>query len=474
LAEGCRIDCAWDRPVKPLAQPSRHFLLVRISGSANHGASSHPGGEAGAPSPQAPAAQLHLAIALDASRSMEEQGRFASCVAACAALAGRLTASDSFELAVFSKDLRPQLGPRAGGSEAAGAVAAALAAVRPRGVTRTDLALKWCRDRLKAADGQLKLALLVTDGDPTDDMGYPVDADQLLDQARLLAGEGAQLCTAGVGSAEAYNAAGLQALAAVAGGQFIYCAEAATLAARLLSRLPAGEQVWSGVTRLRLASRQAGLDLRSAQRLRPLPASLEVAASAAGSWEFDPGPLYARQPVDLLLELRLPPAAFGTGEGLNPILGLALEATGAETAQALATLDYSADPARIQQLNATVDQERRQWELRGHATELQELSGAVPALASAAEALLCRIEDAARYSGHRRVAEQAAQQVAELRQTGFLTRSAAAELAEAARAAQATGDSGPLPVSPAAPVPLKPGLVLEWDPAGAPPPGGVP
>jgi hypothetical protein len=401
---------------------------------------------------------LHLTIALDASRSMEEQGRFTSCVAACAALVGQLNATDSFELAVFSKDLRPQVGASPGGAAALAQVQRALDSVRPRGVTRTDLALRWHSERLGAADGALRLALLVTDGDPTDDMGYPVAPDALLAQARALAGQGAQLCTAGVGSAEAYNAAGLHALAEAGSGQFIYCAEAEQLAARLLRRLPAGEAVVAGGMALRLASRQNGLELVSAQRLRPLPAQLEVQPDGSG-WRLDPGPLYGRQAVELLLELRLPPAPFGTAEAPNPILAATLadgaDAAAAPLATALAELDYSSDPVRAQQLNLAVDQERRQWELRGHAAELQQLSGAAPPAAGAAERLLCRIEDAARYSGHRQVAQQAAEQVAQLRQTGLLTRSAAAELAEAARAAQQAG-SRP-----------------EWQPELAPtPPGG--
>jgi hypothetical protein len=372
------IDARWDRPAKLMAQHSTHYLLLRIvPGGTRPAAGSAPASAATAPA-AITAANAHsprLAIAIDSSRSMDEAGRFAACAQAAAQLAERYGATEGgVRAALFSKAASPLLLSGTDGATLARQLSASLAQAKLRSVSRYDLALEWLAAELAAAPADTpRVAVLLGDGGATDEGGYAPAQGALQAQAAALAAQGIRLWTAGDGGESRL----LERLAQAGGG--VYCSPE-ELPARLAAAYPppqatAGEAALPSASAspggmlprlgLRLDSRQHGLVLRRACRLRPDSACLTARIDGSG-WGLDAGELPAWQELELLLEWQLPPAAFGTAEGPDPIVAARLlDTAGQRLGEAVAGLDYTTDPRRAQQLLPEIDQARRLWELAG-------------------------------------------------------------------------------------------------------------
>lgn len=203
------LDLGWDRPGRANdSNASEHVLRVRLR-----------------PAPGAGGIPLRVALALDTSGSMEGS-KLESARRACLSLARALRPEDSVSLAGFATSVEEVLPVTIRSALDLDALQKRLGAIEAGGVTRTDLALEWLGRVLSGDASAARLAVLVTDGHPTDPAGQVLsDVAFLVDRAARVGQAGATLAAVGLGDAADFNTAFLNDLTVRGQGQFLYAAQ---------------------------------------------------------------------------------------------------------------------------------------------------------------------------------------------------------------------------------------------------------
>lgn len=404
------MDLAWDRGARSGPQPTTHILRVRLRPPAQNTAPT--------------SLPLRLAIAVDTSGSMAG-AKLESAKAACRAALALLRPEDRFSLAAFGDTLQPLLHSVQGGNAEAGEAVFTL--MQPLGVTRTDLALDWLMHALPAEPETMRVALLITDGHPTDPQGHPTsNAAPLLAQATGLADRGIALSTVGMGNAADFHAGFLAELSDRGRGAFLYAATPQELEPQLRARLNRAQSIAVADSELQLTALVPGLRIEAACRLRP--EFLPLAAPAeAEQMELALPALAGDAPTDLLLSITVPPPAFGEPMGLRDVLEVRFR-MGDTGACGTASITSTASYREAQQLTEEVDQDRLFWELNTYSTALTRTTDT-----HRTSALLSDIAYTARRTGRTALAQQAAQELDSLQRTGALSPHASASLLTSTR-----------------------------------------
>jgi len=413
VPERLAMELDWDRPAKALSQESVHHLRVRLLHSTK----------------EQRGLALHIAVALDTSRSMEQDGRLERARDACLIAARDLRPGDSCSLAGYSKQVEPLFENLHFEPAAATQMERALRQLSARGVTRTDLALDWLIKVLGGGDdNQAKVAVLITDGHPTDDMGNVIDDPaELIWRVEQLRQHGVILCAIGLGHAEEFNTELLDTLSNCGRGEFIYAAEPTDLELNLSDLFAHAQQLGVCQSSLELIPLRPAIRIGAACRVRPEFSELEIPAPNNGTYQLQTGALAAGQPVDFMLRVKAPSAAFGEASGPQDVLAVEARA-GKANCRSTTQLEYTSSYSRRRELNAEIDRDRRIWDMNTYTKQLQGSSNPQQTVA-----LLESIESCAKAAGAASVAEQAAEQLTELRQTGLLTRHNATTLLANAR-----------------------------------------
>jgi Ca-activated chloride channel family protein len=404
------MDLAWDRAARSGPQPTTHILRVRLSPLAKNA--------------EPASLPLRLAIALDTSGSMAG-AKLESAKAACRAVLALLRPEDRFSLAAFGDQMLPLLHSVPGGEAEAGEEA--FAALRPLGVTRTDLALDWLAHALPSEPETMRIALLITDGHPTDPQGRPIPrAVPLLAQATDLAERGITLYTAGLGNAADFHAGFLAELSDRGRGAFLYAATPQELEPQLHARLNRAQSIAVADSELQITALVPGLRIGAACRLRPefLPLGVPTEAEQI---ELALPALAGDAPTDLLLSVIVPPPAFGEPLGVRDVLEVRLR-MGDTVLCSIASLTSTASYREAQQLTEEVDQDRLTWELNTYSTALARTTDT-----HRTSALLSDIAYTARRTGRTVLAQQAAEELESLQRTGALSPHASAEILTSTR-----------------------------------------
>ena len=404
------MELAWDRAARSGSQPTTHILRVRLRPVA--------GSDVPVSLP------LRLAVALDTSGSMGG-AKLESAKAACRAALALLRAEDRFSLAAFGDTLQPLLNSVQGGDAEAGE--SAFYALRPLGVTRTDLALNWLEQALPAEPNTLRAALLITDGHPTDAQGHPLSqAVPLLAQATQMGDNGIVLYTIGLGNAADFNAGFLVELSDRGRGAFLYADTPQSLEPQLRSRLNRAQSIAIAEPDLQFTALIPGIRIVAACRLRPDFLPLTVPEQPEVTKLVLPA-LAGDMPTDLLLSVVVPPPAFGEPLGLREALELRLHAGDSE-ASGVAAITSTTSYREAQQLTEDVDQDRLSWELNTYSTALTRSTDT-----HRTSALLSDIAYTARRTGRTALAQQASAELDSLQQTGALSPHASAKLLTSTR-----------------------------------------
>ncbi len=407
------VDLQWDRPARCGSQPTVHILRVRLM--PTHTTES---AQIGLP--------LRLALALDTSGSMAG-AKMAGAAAACRAILALLRPQDSLSLAAYGDELRILLNSMSGGVEAFEAGEAAVIALKPLGVTRTDLALDWLLKALPAEAGTLPIALLITDGIPTDAQGRPLtSAVPLLAQATNLGDNRITLYTVGLGDAADFNTGLLVDLSDRGRGAFLYSAEPESLATQLRARLDLAQSIAEPEASLHFTSLVPGVQIKAACRLRPEFLPLTVLGAGQTS-ELTLPALCGDNSTDILLSVTVPPPDFGEPLGVHDILQIRLRAGNSE-AVGVAALVYTASYREAQQLNVEADQDRLHWETNTYSSALARTSDS-----RRTSVLLADLATSARRSGRIELADRAEREMHELQPDGLLKPHNAADLLTSTR-----------------------------------------
>ncbi|WP_354635261.1 VWA domain-containing protein [Planktothricoides raciborskii] len=399
----------WDLPAKISSQNTNHVLRVRMT-----------------PIADAPKMPLHLAIALDTSSSMHGE-KLERAKAACEMVIRQLRdsdpqnpplpplskgglrgLSDRLSLASFATNVSPLINATSGNTSQ---TREAIAQLRANGVTRTDLALKWLQQALPPEPGVARVAILITDGHPTNNQGQILEnTDSLIDMARQCANSGINLCTVGLGNAAHFNTDFLVTLSDRGRGAFIYADTPSSLEPQLQERLSSYQAIAFDAVQLILTP-LAGSEVESFCRYRPEYLPLEETAPN----ELILTALSSTEPTDVLILVNVPPLGFNDPSTSKPVLNVQLQGPNMNPVRATAAIEYTTSYRKAQTVNQEVDRDRLGWEINLNSTELP--SSHDP---NRTGELLTNIQVAAYKSGRTDIMQQAAQQLQELQNSGKL------------------------------------------------------
>ncbi|MFP4219151.1 MAG: VWA domain-containing protein [Phormidium sp.] len=303
----------WDLPAKISSLDSRHVLRVRLTPQANV--------------PQLP---LQMAIALDTSSSMRGD-KLEAAKAACRTVMGQLRDGDRLSLASFATGVSP-LGD---GSEDPQRLQGAINSLQADGVTRTDLALAWLQDQLPPAQGLARVAVLITDGHATNRQGrYLEDTRPLLERVRGFADGGITLFTVGLGDAANFNSDFLVQLGDRGRGGFLYADDPSQLDPQLQEQFRRCQAIGVEDLQLNLTPlNQASVE--SFCRYRPDYLPLEEIAPN----QLVLSAVSAKEPTDVLIEVRVPPLGFNESLSEQEVLQLEVQGSGMTPMTAQAAID---------------------------------------------------------------------------------------------------------------------------------------
>lgn len=382
----------WDRPYHYSSRAENHVLRVRLS-----------------PPPSSDRLPLHLAIALDTSTSMTDE-KLVSAKAACQTVINQLRDGDHVSLASFATRVTPLIENHPGSQRAI--AYDAIQRLQADGITRTDLALDWLSRTLQAADpNTARVAILITDGHPTTNQGHILDnTDPLLTQSQALARAGMVLCTVGLGNAANFNTNFLVSLSDRGGGAFLYADTPNALEPALRDRLSACQAIALNSATLTLEP-ATNVTIQGFCRFRPEYLPLEEARPNTLRLTALP----AGEPTDVLIAVRVPPLSFGDSGGAKTILTVAATPENGSTTRQSANLNYTTSYREAQQIHSEVNNDRFGWEINVHSTELNRTHDP-----NRTGELLAHIQVAAVKSGRVNLAQDAAQQLADLKQSGRL------------------------------------------------------
>jgi len=399
------LELAWDRPAKISSQPTNHVLRVRIL-PQNNG--------------QSPGLPLHIALALDVSSSMQGE-KLHQAKAAVQAVVSQLRDRDRLSLASFATRVTPLLQQVTG---TAPSTTTAIQDLKAEGVTRTDLALDWINSALPRESGVARVGILITDGHPTNHQGQILDTvTALTDQAAQLAAAGITLCTVGLGNAANFNTAFLVDLGDRGRGAFLYADTPATLEPALRERLITCQAISLDHVQLKLEPAN-GVKVQGFCRFRPEYLPLEETAPH----QLALGVLQANTPTDVLLELAIPPLGFGESAANQAVIQVQLVAPNTPAVTAQATIHNTQSFRESQEVNQEVNDDRLFWEINLSSTELTRTTDP-----KRTGELLGNIQVAAMKTGQTAIANQAAQQLDDLKKTGTLNRDKTTKLLQTSR-----------------------------------------
>lgn len=386
------INLTWDRPAKISGQTSEHILRVRLQPQDNINLTGIP---------------LRLALALDTSLSMSGE-KLESAKTACQTVIAQLRDSDRFSLASFSTKVTPLLQNTERNNSA---IASAINKLRASGITRTDLALNWLWETLPNEPNVARVAILITDGQPTDLKGSILeDLNPLTEQADRFSQAGIILCTVGLGDAANFNTGFLTELSDRARGAFLYADTPANLEPQLRDRLFACQAI--AVERAMLILKPAsGVTLQGFCYFRPEYLPLEETAPG----EVPLGALRTNCPTDILISLAVPPANFGDSLDRKEVLQVHFDSRIAPPVTETASIQYTQSYREAQQINEEVNRDRLGWEINLYSTELTRTNDP-----HRTGELLTNLQVAAVKSGQDNIAQQASQQLDDLKKTGTL------------------------------------------------------
>jgi Ca-activated chloride channel family protein len=388
----------WDLPAKISSQDTRHVLRVRLTPEAN--------------SPQLP---LQMAIALDTSTSMTGN-KLEGAKAACRTVIGQLRDGDSSEetlrdrlsLASFATVVSP-LGDR---SNTNNSLEAAINSLQADGVTRTDLALNWLQEQLPPTPGIARVAVLITDGHPTNRQGRILDdTTPLVELVRDFAHAGITLFTVGLGDAANFNTDFLVQLGDRGRGGFLYADDPSQLEPQLQEQFRRCQAIgFEDVQLILTPLNQASVE--SFCRYRPDYLPLEETAPN----ELVLPPISTRESTDILIEVRVPPVTVHNPISEQDVLKLQVQSSGMNPITAKVAIGHTQSYKAAQQVNREVERDRLGWDINLNSSELPRSLDP-----NRTGELLTNIQVAAYKSGRTDIMQQAAQQLQTLQQSGQLT-----------------------------------------------------
>jgi len=381
----------WDRPNQLSSQSANHILRIRLN-PTNPGSRTLP---------------LHLAIALDTSQSMNG-AKLTAAKQACQEIFKHLRDQDQLSLASYSHRVNSLLNQAQGNDPQAQTMIDQLQA---EGVTRTDLALNWFKKALPQQPGMIRVGILVTDGHATNSGGTLLeDLNPLLAQTTELTEAGIILCTVGLGNAANFNTEFLVNLSDRGQGAFIYADRPEDLSQQLQERLTACQSIATDELQLQLQPLN-GATLQGFCQFRPEYLPLEETAPNQLTLKG----IRAHQPTDILVNLNVPAQGFGEAPTRKPFLNIELTVPNLAPIPAQASLQYTNSYREAQQVNPEVNSDRLGWIMNQCSTDLTRTSDP-----HRTGELLVDLQVAATKSGQTAIAQQAAQQLADLQQSGKL------------------------------------------------------
>ncbi|WP_096701298.1 VWA domain-containing protein [Magnetospirillum sp. 15-1] len=345
----------WDIPNHlDRKRPQTHFLRARLTPTVQAGR--------GLPT--------RMAIALDVSSSMGSENKLARAKEALLAVVRQLRPEDRLSVAAYSGTVTPLFDGIAGGPGAVRRAEEALARLSAEGITRMDLALDWLGRAVPDTAGTVRVAILITDGEPTTAKGVVLteaaDLDGIKERGHRLRSSGLSLWALGLGNPSDFNGAFLEDIAP---GGFMLAADPATLSARLQHRLSEAQSMATEGMRLIVRPLMDGAKAKAFCRIAPTYAPLDM-PSAAGAPVFA-GPAASGGPTDYLIEFEVPPPPMAApmlgGRPASTPADVALvrieSADGRFSAEQKAVIIYTASVSESQKRDREVDQARLLWEM---------------------------------------------------------------------------------------------------------------
>ena len=397
----------WDRPNRIPSSPSTHTLRLRLQ-------------------PQRSAQQrtlpLHLAIVLDTSGSMDGE-KLEQAKIACRTVLEQLRDQDRVSLASFSSGVQSHINSCSGAERSR--VMGAIDRLKAEGTTRVDLALQWLQQQLQSSSSSsnspsntppARVAVLITDGHPTNNQGRVLsDTTPLVQMTQTLAESGIILCAVGLGNAENFNTEFLVSLSDRGSGAFIYADTPDRLAPQLSDRLVACQSFVVDALTLRLET-ATGVQVKGFCQYRPQFLPLEETKPL----EIPLRGIQGNGPTDILIEVEVLPLSLGQQPQQQPILGLTLSGEGVGVGvgtglQAQATLHCTNSYSEAQHQNKEVNDDRLGWLMNRYTVDMTQSQDP-----NRTGELLLDYQVAALKSGQVDLANQAAQQLADLQASGQL------------------------------------------------------
>lgn len=381
----------WDRPAKIAAHASEHVLRVRLQPQANATTRSLP---------------LRLALALDTSASMQGD-KLRHAKQACQTILAQLRDQDQLSLASFATRLQTHL--QAVSGKARNQARSPIDRLTADGVTRVDLALDWLQTALPAEPGVARVAILVTDGQPTNSHGRMLeDTSHLVQRAATLAEAGIVLCSVGLGDAANFNTDFLVQLSDTGRGAFLYADTPSALEPQLRDRLQACQAIVADRVTLKLEP-ASGVTVQGFCQFRPEYLPLEETQRN----QLSLSNVRADGPTDILIELSLPPLTFGEPLGSRPAIAVELQAASLPPIRADAAIQYTNAYSDAQQVHKEINDDRLFWEINRDSTEMQQTNDP-----KRTGELAANIYVAATKTGQTALANQAAQILDDIERSG--------------------------------------------------------
>ena len=389
------MELTWDRPAHIGNYASEHVLRIRVQPSSGTGGRS--------------TLPVRMAIAVDTSGSMEGE-RLQSAKRACASVIEQLRPQDRVWIAAFSTKLVPLLEGIEGGPSVGASTQGALSNLKAEGVTRTDYALEWIGRALGPDTSAIRVGVLVTDGHATDSRGNVLpDLKPLIKSASQLGGAGIVLFTVGLGNADDFNVEFLDDLGKGGKGAYLYASEPQDLEQQLGRRMSSCQTMAIEAATLSLRPLLKDARLTGLCRIRPdfLPMDVTNLVKI--------GNLRADVPTDFLASVTIPPMRLDQRPGTEPVLAVSLDGSGT-TVTKEASVEYTVAFSRAQLVDSAVNLDRLTWDINSYADALNRTSDP-----NKTGELLSSLGAAAQKAGQGALAQQALQQLEELKSSGKLS-----------------------------------------------------
>jgi Ca-activated chloride channel family protein len=288
---------------------------------------------------------------------------------ACRSVVAQLRESDRLELASFSTEVQPLLKSHTGGKGAVETANLAINNLQANGVTRTDKALNWIQNALPEEPGIVRVGILITDGHATTPEGKILDnVTPLLNQAETISSAGIVLHTVGLGDAANFNTEFLYALSNKGQGTFMYADTPQELEPELRERLTVSQAIAIDDAKLELIPQLNDVNVKAFCRFSPDYLPLEETAKGI----LTIGSIRTDTPTDVLVKVEIPRLSPGKPSGEQEVLQIQLTASALDNpVKETATILYTPEYDKSQQVNSDVEASRALWEIRENLVTLQ-------------------------------------------------------------------------------------------------------